>query len=221
MYDSLIFDALILDCESCVIAHSPTSVHTLVPPFSLHSGFSDVHAKWLLIYSRLAGTDITVFGTLTQASSTDLTYSVILDGTATTNFISHLAPNAVVETAVTDVLASFQGLAEGSHSLQLTLSNPGTSSASGNLTGPTLAFDRVEVQMGAGKPRYVLLSSPYCALHPPMNVRQPFYMQAEPFLEYGRLCGLFDVTLPLVAWFYAHFLTSRQLYRKSVFPIPH
>lgn len=225
MYDSLIFDALILDCESCVIAHSPTSVHALVSSFSLHSGFADVHAKWLLIYVRLAGTDITIFGTLTQAFSTDapnLTYSVILDGTATTNFISHLSPNAVVETATTDILASFTGLTEGFHSLLLTLRNPGTGAVSGNLTaGPILAFDRVQVQMGAGKPRCVLLSCLYCGLLRSMHVQYPFYTQAELFLAYGGFCVRFGVTLPLVAWFYAHSLTSRHSNRMSVFSIPH
>ncbi|KAL1945769.1 hypothetical protein VTO73DRAFT_1771 [Trametes versicolor] len=107
------------------------------------------------------GTDITIFGTLIPASTdADFTYLVALDGTATTNFLSHLSSNPVVETATTDVLASFQGLAEGSHSLQLTLRNPGLASASGNLTGPLLAFDRVQVQMGAGKPSSTPIVSP-------------------------------------------------------------
>ncbi|KAI0823615.1 hypothetical protein BC628DRAFT_1324565 [Trametes gibbosa] len=103
-----------------------------------------------------SGTDVTIFGTLTQSLSTnapDVSYSVILDGTATTNYISHVSPNAVVDSAATDVLASFQGLREGPHSILLTLHNPGGSGASGNLTdGPILAFDRVLVQVSAENP---------------------------------------------------------------------
>ncbi|OJT15425.1 hypothetical protein TRAPUB_8013 [Trametes pubescens] len=147
-------------------AQSPSGVGTSIGASTVGNGTSlhltasdgaELRIDW-------NGTDITIFGTLTQAFSTDapnLTYSVILDGTATTNFISHLSPNAVVETATTDILASFTGLTEGFHSLLLTLRNPGTGAASGNLTaGPILAFDRVQVQMGAGKPSSTAVASP-------------------------------------------------------------
>ncbi|KAI0358548.1 hypothetical protein OH77DRAFT_1397027 [Trametes cingulata] len=106
------------------------------------------------------GTAITIFGTLVQTPSSNALYSVILDGTATTNFISDLSPIPTVDTAATDVLALFTGLQDGPHSIQLTLHNPDGSGASGNATdGPLLAFDRALVAVGTGKQSSSLLAT--------------------------------------------------------------
>ncbi|KAI0373937.1 hypothetical protein BV20DRAFT_589765 [Pilatotrama ljubarskyi] len=106
------------------------------------------------------GTAITIFGTLVQTLSSNALYSVILDGTATTNFISDLSPVPTVDTAATDVLALFTGLQDGAHSIQLTLHNPDDTGAPGNVTdGPFLAFDRALVAVGTGKPSSLVATS--------------------------------------------------------------
>ncbi|KAI0645800.1 hypothetical protein C8Q79DRAFT_926934 [Trametes meyenii] len=101
------------------------------------------------------GTDITIYGTLVQPladNALDVTYSVVLDGTATTNYFSDISTGAAVGDAETDVLVSFKGLQAGPHSIQVTLHNPDGSGASGNTTdGAILAFDRAVMQEDSGK----------------------------------------------------------------------
>ncbi|TFK80327.1 hypothetical protein K466DRAFT_637744 [Polyporus arcularius HHB13444] len=104
------------------------------------------------------GTDITLFGTLVlpldqSLDIPDATYSVILDGTATTNFIASLSKPAIVQDAATDILVSFRNLQDGQHTLQVVLHNPDDTDDVGNSTsGPMIAFDRAVVQVGAGMP---------------------------------------------------------------------
>ncbi|KAJ8494992.1 hypothetical protein ONZ51_g1991 [Trametes cubensis] len=100
------------------------------------------------------GTDITIFGTLVQPSNdVDITYTVVLDGTATTNYLYNISTVPTVDTAASDILASFGGLAAGLHSVQLTLHNPDVNGKPGNSTsGPLLAFDRALVEVSPGKP---------------------------------------------------------------------
>ncbi|KAI0335128.1 hypothetical protein GY45DRAFT_1241336 [Cubamyces sp. BRFM 1775] len=107
-------------------------------------------------------TDITIFGTLVQPSDdVNISYTVLLDGTATTNYISHLSTVPTVDTAANDILASFGGLAAGSHSVQLMLHNLDVNGTPGNSTsGPLLAFDRALVEVSPGKPSGTPTSSP-------------------------------------------------------------
>ncbi|KAI1795592.1 hypothetical protein LXA43DRAFT_970492 [Ganoderma leucocontextum] len=102
------------------------------------------------------GTDITLFGTLILPISSDLpdgTYSINLDGTATTNFLSSITASSTVLNADTDFLVSFKGLQDGPHTLQLTFHNPdGTANAGNSTSGPLLAFDRAVAEVGAGMP---------------------------------------------------------------------
>ena len=113
----------------------------------------------MLMNVPATGTDITLFGTLVLplVESQDIpeaTYTVTLDGTATTNFIASLSKPAVVQNAATDVLVSFRHLQDGPHTLQVVLHNPGDSDNVGNSTsGPIIAFDRAVVQVGAGMPK--------------------------------------------------------------------
>ena len=91
-----------------------------------------------------------------SSSSTDATYTVTLDGTATSNFLSNISSSATVNDAATQVLASFQGLSDGAHVLRLTMHNPVESDTLANstsITGPIIVFDRAVVEMGAGVPR--------------------------------------------------------------------
>ncbi|KAI0675399.1 hypothetical protein C8Q78DRAFT_1114225 [Trametes maxima] len=115
-------------------------------------------------YVSLSGTDITIYGTLVQPLANDVldvTYSVVLDGTATTNYFSDISSGAAVRDAESDVLASFKGLQEGPHSIQVTLHNPDGSGAAGNTTnGAILAFDRAVMQEGSGKQSGTPTSSP-------------------------------------------------------------
>ncbi|KAH9892667.1 hypothetical protein C8Q73DRAFT_649267 [Cubamyces lactineus] len=115
---------------------------------------------------RLSGrrrrTDVTIFGTLVQPSNdVDVSYTVVLDGTATTNYISNISSVPTVDTAANDILASFRGLAAGTHSVQLKLHNPDVNGKPGNSTsGPLLAFDRALVEVSPGKPSGTPTSSP-------------------------------------------------------------
>ena len=108
---------------------------------------------------RFIGTAITLFGTLvlpSSESSKDATYTVTLDGSATTNFLSHVSQPSTVDDAATDVLVQFENLQDGAHTLQLTMHNTGDTNtdAVGNSTaGPIIAFDRAVIQTGAGRPR--------------------------------------------------------------------
>ena len=108
---------------------------------------------------RFIGTAITLFGTLvlpSSGSSTDATYTVTLDGSATTNFLSHVSQTSTIDDAATDVLVQFENLQDGAHTLQLTMHNPADTNtdAVGNSTaGPIIAFDRAVIQTGAGRSR--------------------------------------------------------------------
>ncbi|KAI8994010.1 hypothetical protein BD414DRAFT_411509 [Trametes punicea] len=117
-------------------------------------GKGGIEAGMLLTWSCTLGTDITIFGTLVQPSNdVDVSYTVTLDGTATTNYISNISQVPTVDTAANDVLVAFTGLPEGLHSIQVTLHNPGPSDSPANSTaGPLLAFDRALVDVSAGKP---------------------------------------------------------------------
>ncbi len=115
---------------------------------------------YLMLMKPLSpGTDITLFGTLVlpldqSVDIPDATYSVILDGTATTNFIASLSKPAIVQDAATDILVSFRNLQDGQHTLQVVLHNPADTDDVGNSTsGPMIAFDRAVVQVGAGMPK--------------------------------------------------------------------
>ena len=102
-----------------------------------------------------AGTSVTLFGTLVPpvSGSNDASYSVILDGTATTNFLSSISQQPTVNNAVTDVLVAFSNLADGVHTLRVTMHNPSDTDTVGNSTaGPILAFDRAIVETDAGRP---------------------------------------------------------------------
>ena len=98
-----------------------------------------------------------LYGTLVLVSSDDLPdapYTVNLDGTATTNFLSSLSQPATVLNADTDILVQFNGLQDGSHILQLTFHNPDGNANGGNAdSGPLIAFDRAVVEVGAGMPK--------------------------------------------------------------------
>ena len=103
------------------------------------------------IFAHLTGTDITLYGTLVPISNdqSDATYSVSLDGTATTNFLSSITSSSTVLNADTDFLVSFKGLQDGGHTLQLTFHNPDGTASAGNSTSG-LVFDRAVVEVGAG-----------------------------------------------------------------------
>ena len=94
-----------------------------------------------------------LYGTLVLPSSSDqsdATYTVNLDGTSTTNFITSRSSPATVDTADIDILASFSGLQDGSHTLQVTFHNSDGGANGGNSTeGPLIAFDRAVVEVGA------------------------------------------------------------------------
>ena len=64
-------------------------------------------------------------GTITANGSSALTYSVSLDGNATTNFYSRISSPASVDTAANDVLASFSNLSDELHEIVLTVHNAG------------------------------------------------------------------------------------------------
>ncbi|KAH9942359.1 uncharacterized protein BXZ73DRAFT_87965 [Epithele typhae] len=102
------------------------------------------------------GTDITLFGTLVlppSGSNLVASYSVNLDGTDTTNFLSNISHSSTVDDAVTDVLVQFKNLSDGAHVLQLTMHNSDDSATAGNsTTGPIIAFDRAVVISDSGKP---------------------------------------------------------------------
>lgn len=106
------------------------------------------------IFARLTGTDIRLYGTLVPISNdqSDTTYSVSLDGTATTNFLSSITTSSTVLNADTDLLVSFNGLQDGRHTLQLTFHNPDGIATAGNSTSG-LVFDRAVVEIGAGMPK--------------------------------------------------------------------
>lgn len=106
------------------------------------------------------GTDITLFGTLVLPLTNDpglpdATYTVVLDGTATTNFNQQLSQTPTVDGAATDILVAFRNLPDRQHRLQLTFHNPNDNDNNiGNSTaGPILAFDRAVVTMGTGTPK--------------------------------------------------------------------
>lgn len=71
-----------------------------------------------------------MYGTITAADSSALTYSVFLDGNATTDFYSQISSPASVDTAANDVLASFSNLSDGLHEIVLTVHNAGEDKAS-------------------------------------------------------------------------------------------
>ncbi|KAI9067273.1 hypothetical protein FKP32DRAFT_1609454 [Trametes sanguinea] len=100
----------------------------------------------------VTGTGITVFGTLVPPTGdVDVSYTVTLDGTPTTNYISNLSSIPTVYTAANDVLVAFNSLPDGQHSLQLTLQNSDINGIPGNSTvGPLLAFDRALVNASTG-----------------------------------------------------------------------
>ncbi|OBZ70850.1 hypothetical protein A0H81_09220 [Grifola frondosa] len=98
------------------------------------------------------GTSITLHGTLipilnTSSDPNAPSYTVTLDGTATTNFLSSLSSPPSVLTASVDVLASFSGLTSGEHQIALTLRNPEENDPGG---GAVLAFDRAVLEVDAG-----------------------------------------------------------------------
>ncbi|PCH36085.1 hypothetical protein WOLCODRAFT_140217 [Wolfiporia cocos MD-104 SS10] len=74
------------------------------------------------------GTAVTIHGTQVAPSSSSLTYSIALDGNATTNYYSSISAAASIETAANDTLASFSNLVDGEHEIALTVHNPGASS---------------------------------------------------------------------------------------------
>ncbi|KAL7281543.1 hypothetical protein ACG7TL_004860 [Trametes sanguinea] len=121
---------------------------TLVNGTSLHLTAADGAALQIDWH----GTGITVFGTLVPSTGdVEVSYTVILDGTPTTNYISNLSSIPTVDTAANDVLVAFNSLPDGQHSLQLTLQNPDTSGIPVNSTiGPLLAFDRALVNASTG-----------------------------------------------------------------------
>ncbi|KAH9935776.1 uncharacterized protein B0H18DRAFT_977253 [Fomitopsis serialis] len=106
------------------------------------------------------GTAINVFGTITANGSSALTYSVSLDGNATTNFFSRISSPASVDTAANDVLASFSNLSDEPHEIVLTVHNAGTT-GSNDATNLDLvvAFDSFELFMDGDGPPTSLSSS--------------------------------------------------------------
>ncbi|KZT71800.1 hypothetical protein DAEQUDRAFT_706567 [Daedalea quercina L-15889] len=100
------------------------------------------------------GTAINVFGTITTSSSSALTYSVSLDGNATTNYYSRISSPASVNTAANDVLASFSNLSDGLHEIVLTVHNAGQSNDTDDTDlDAVVAFDSFELFMdGDGPP---------------------------------------------------------------------
>ncbi len=107
------------------------------------------------MFAGFVGTDITLYGTLVPISNDQpdtTTYSVNLDGTDTTNFLSSITTSSTVLNADTDFLVSFKGLQEGRHTLQLTFHNRDGAANAGNSTSG-LVFDRAVVEVGAGMPK--------------------------------------------------------------------
>lgn len=90
-----------------------------------------------------------MYGTVTSPASTNsFSYSISLDGTSTTNYVSSLSSSSSVDTAATDILAAFSNLTDSSHEIVLTVHNPYASSgtdASGS--DAVVAFDRAVVYM--------------------------------------------------------------------------
>ncbi|CCL98691.1 uncharacterized protein FIBRA_00694 [Fibroporia radiculosa] len=106
------------------------------------------------------GTAVDIHGTVTAPASSSLSYTVVLDGNATTNYFSSLSSPATVNTAATDVLASFSNLADGPHELVITVRNPGTStSASATDVDAAVAFDRAVVYIDGAQARATPSSS--------------------------------------------------------------
>lgn len=101
---------------------------------------------------RWNGTDISIYGTVTAPSSSAFTYSVSLDGTSTTNYISSISQVPSVNTASTDILAQFANLTDTSHEVVLTVHIPGMSSKAGTTNlDAVVAFDRAVIDMdGSG-----------------------------------------------------------------------
>ncbi|GBE80613.1 hypothetical protein SCP_0303280 [Sparassis crispa] len=95
------------------------------------------------------GTAITLYGTLILNASTSsaqpLTYSIALDGTPTTNYVSSLSTPATVSSASADVLAGFASLEDAFHEVVLTVHNPSAQGQGQNM----VAFDRAVVWMDA------------------------------------------------------------------------
>jgi len=111
---------------------------------SLHLTASDgaqLAIKW-------NGTAIDIHGTVTGLPSASMSYSISLDGTATTNYFSSQSPSASVGNATTDVLAGFSNLTYGEHEVVLTVHNLGVSgsSSAANLDA-VVAFDRAILYM--------------------------------------------------------------------------
>ncbi|KAH9839208.1 uncharacterized protein C8Q71DRAFT_703803 [Rhodofomes roseus] len=103
---------------------------------------------------RWNGTAINVFGTITANSSSALTYTISLDGNATTNFFSRISSPASVDTAANDVLASFSNLSDELHEIVLTVHNAGATD-SNDVTDldAVVAFDSFVLFMdGDGPP---------------------------------------------------------------------
>ncbi|KAH9948930.1 hypothetical protein B0H21DRAFT_689167 [Amylocystis lapponica] len=98
------------------------------------------------------GTAITVHGTLTAPVLSTLSYSVTLDGTPTTNYVSTLSSPASVTSAVDDVLAAFSNLSDGPHQLVLTVRNPDTDGNT-TATGAVVVLDRAVVELEATSPQ--------------------------------------------------------------------
>lgn len=89
-----------------------------------------------------------MYGTITANGSSALTYSVALDGNATTNFYSQISSPASVDTAANDVLASISNLSDGLHEIVLTAHNAGKDQASEDTDlDAVVAFDSFELFM--------------------------------------------------------------------------
>lgn len=91
-----------------------------------------------------------MYGTNTASGSRALTYSLSLDGNATTNFYSQISSSASVDTAATDVLASFSNLSDELHEIVLTVHNAGKAKANDSEDtdlDAVVALDRFELFM--------------------------------------------------------------------------
>lgn len=88
-----------------------------------------------------------MYGTITSPASTNsLSYTISLDGTSTTNYVSSMSSSPSVDTAATDILAAFSNLTDTLHEIVLTVHNPDTSSST-NAPDAVVAFDRAVVYM--------------------------------------------------------------------------
>ncbi|TFY69899.1 hypothetical protein EVJ58_g135 [Rhodofomes roseus] len=155
--------SIIVDDNSPTIAYAPFGDTLGEPnvtagwnPYYTGSGFSSGSnsSSSSVVAIRWNGTAINVFGTITANSSSALTYTVSLDGNATTNFFSRISSPASVDTAANDVLASFSNLSDELHEIVLTVHNAGATD-SNDVTDldAVVAFDSFVLFMdGDGPP---------------------------------------------------------------------